>query len=182
MRKILLAILLMLPVQGLWAGTPVPQPHQVRVGWGDMLFESLAFPKAGHDRGGKGYTGHFFAGYQYQLTRVVSLGGQIDFEGIYMSDMNNYNLVFMPTVRFTYLRSDWVELHSGVGVGLLLAFDNVGGAELAPSIDLNFFGVQVGEGPLKLGLDLGMLNAFLSSKKVYMMGSRLLSVSLNYQF
>lgn len=182
MRKLLITLLLLLPVQGLMAGTPPPRPHQVRVGWGDMLFETLAFPAAGKDKGGKGFTGHLFAGYQYSINRHFSVGGQLDFEGIYMADMNNYDLILMPTARVTYINTEWVELHSGLGVGVLFAFDNKGGKEFAPAIDLNLFGIQLGNGPLRMGLDIGMLNALINGKKVYMMGSRLVSISLNYQF
>lgn len=156
--------------------------HQVRVGWGDMLFESLAFPKATRAQGGKGFTGHIFAGYQYQLNKVVSLGGQLDFQAIRMADMDNFDLAILPTVRFTYLRTPWVELHSGVAAGLLLAFDNKGGAELSPALDLNFVGIQLGNGPLTAGLDLGMLNALTGGSKIYLVGARLVSVSLNYKF
>ena len=182
MRKILLTLLFVLPVQALWGVEPPERQHQVRLGWGDMIFETVAFPAAASEQGGRGFTGHFFAGYQYSVNPVVSLGGQLDFEGIFMADMNNYNLTLMPTVRFTYLRSEAWELHSGVGLGALFAFDNKGGAQLAPAIDLNFFGFQAGKGPLKVGVDLGMLNALTGGKKIYMLGSRLLSVSLNYSF
>ena len=182
MRKILLALLLMLSVQALMAGTPPERPHQVRVGWGDMLFETVAFPGAASEKGGKGFTGHLFAGYQYSLTPNFSVGGQLDFEGIFLADMKNYDLIVMPTIRFIYLDTEWVELHSGIGIGMLFAFDNKGGKELSPAVDLNFFGIQVGNGPLRMGLDLGMLNALSSGKKVYMLGSRLVSLSFNYRF
>lgn len=182
MRKLFLCILLALGVAVTTASAQELPRHQLRVGWGDMLFESLAFPEANLDRGGKGYTGHLFAGYQYQLSKVVSVGGQVDFEAIRTAEMNNYDLAILPTVRFTYLRTKWVELHSGVAAGLLFAFDNKGGLELSPALDLNFLGLQLGDGPLVFGLDLGMLNALLGGPKVYLAGARLVSVSLNYKF
>lgn len=155
--------------------------HQIRVGWGDMLFESLVFREASPVFGGKGFTGHIFTEYQYSVSKVVSVGGQIDFEGILAADMNNYDIVVMPTVRFTYLHSPWVELYSGLGAGLLCACDNKGGAEFAPAVNLNLFGVQVGKGPVSASVELGALNSLVKSR-VYMLGSRLVSVSLNYRF
>lgn len=181
MRKFFLFIVLALGIPAAVAAQEFPR-HQVRAGWGDMFFESLAFPKAARAQGGKGFTGHLFAGYQYQLNKVVSLGGQLDFQAIRMADMDNFDLAVMPTVRFTYLRTPWVELHSGVAVGVLLAFDNKGGAEFSPALDLNFVGIQLGNGPLTAGLDLGMLNALSGGSKIYLLGARLVSVSLNYQF
>ena len=100
MRKLLTILFLLLP---LLSQAQSPAKHLVRLGWGDMFYESLAFPSAGRDLGGHGYTGHLFAEYQYRITRVISVGGQMDFEGIFTPDMDNYDLVLMPTVRFTYL-------------------------------------------------------------------------------
>ena len=156
-------------------------PHQVRIGWGDMLFESLVFRQAAPALGGKGFTGHIFAEYQYSVSKVVSVGGQLDFEGIFAADMNNYDITVMPTVRFTYLRRPWVELYSGLGAGLLCALDNQDGAEFAPAVNINLFGVQVGKGPISASVELGALNSMFKSR-VYMLGSRLVSVSLNYRF
>lgn len=183
MRKLLIIILLSLPVLAYAIGPESTIPrHLVRIGWGDMLFESLAFPSAAHEKGGNGYTGHLFGEYQYQWTKVVSVGAQVDFQGIFEPDMNNYDLTFLPTVRFTYLRTRMAQMYSGVGAGLLFAFDNCGGAELAPALNLNLVGVMLGSGPLTIGFELGLLNALTGAQKVYMAGSRLVSMSLNYQF
>ena len=183
MKKLLITIMLSLSSLAYGNSLQSANPrHLVRVGWGDMLFESMAFPSAGRDRGGKGYTGHLFAEYQYRFTRVVSVGAQLDFQGIYRAEMNDYDLTFLPTVRFTYLRTRMVQMYSGVGAGLLFAFDNAGGREFAPALNLNFAGVQLGEGPLTIGFELGLLNALTSPHNIYMAGARLVSLSLNYQF
>ena len=68
-------------------------PHQVRIGWGDMLFETLAF-HAGYGSDGLrksnfGYTGHIFAEYRYRLTPVVGLAAKTDFEGIFWKETGN---------------------------------------------------------------------------------------------
>lgn len=189
MRKILIVILALLALQPLEAAekgkapkVPPEHPHQVRIGWGDMLSETMLFPQASRDKGGKGYTGHLFAGYQYFVRSAFSVGCQLDFEAMGKADMTDYDLSVIPTIRFHYLNTDWVELHSGLGIGVLFAFDNKGGLEAAPVADINLIGVQLGQGPLRIGLDLGMMDSMLSSSKIYMLESRLVSISLNYTF
>lgn len=185
--------------------------HQVRVGWGEALFETLTFgnttphiysnPQALpenfsiHERYNSFCTGHFFAAYQYRLTPVVRLGGQFDIEGIYWQEgdfdrnhkligtgktVRNHNIVIMPTVRFDYLRKGITTLYSGVGSGLLLALDNAGGSAVAPALNLNFVGVQLGWGHWSGSVELGAMIALSGGNSVFMLGSRLLSFSLNY--
>lgn len=189
------------------------QRHQVRVGWGDMLFETMAFhPSVTHEyvnpsalpadfsiseRHNYGYTGHIFAEYQYRASRVVRVGALLDFEGIFWKEsafdrnhvqigktvpVRNYNLVAMPTVRFDYFNHEIVSLYSGLGAGVLLAFDNQKRTELAPALNLNFIGVQVGKGHWSGSAELGLMAALSGGNKIYMLGSRLFSVSLNYRW
>lgn len=176
-------------------------PHQVRVGWGDMLFETLAF-HAGYASDGRRtsdfrYSGHFFAEYRYSFTPVVGVGIKSDIESICWKETpcdihrvpigeptpsRNYNLSFIPNVQFTYFAREHVEFYSGIGVGLLVAFDNKGGAGVAPVFDLNLFGVRFGKGSWWGAVELGGLNAFTNANNIYMLASRLVSVSLNYRW
>ena len=176
-------------------------PHQVRIGWGDMLFETLAFHAGygsdGLRKSGFGYTGHIFAEYRYRLTPVVGLAAKTDFEGIFWKETpcdiyrqpsgettssRNYNLCFIPNVQFTFLDREAVELYAGIGAGLLVAFDNAGGSGLAPAIDFNLIGVRFGKGPWCGAVELGGLNALTGANNIYMISSRILSVSLNYRW
>ncbi|MBQ9411223.1 MAG: hypothetical protein IJU21_06400 [Bacteroidales bacterium] len=191
------------------AGKP-PTRHSVRIGWGDMLFETLAFHPSARDtfnpealpddfrsKGnfGHAYTGHIFADYMYSFTDVVSAGVQTDFEGIFWKEgqrdasgavvgdptqVNNFNLCILPAVRFTYFRSEWVDIYSGLSLGLLMAFDNRNQFELAPTFNLNLVGVRVGRGHWNGTAEIGLLNALKSANDVYMFGSRLFSVGVNY--
>lgn len=209
MKKLVLTLVCACTAMLCMAGEP-PVPHSVRVGWGDMLFETLAFNASSKDsydpsvlpgdftsqgRYGYGYTGHIFADYMYSLTPVISVGAQADFEGIFwkealrdasgavtgnVTQVNNYNLCILPTVRFTYFRSEWVDIYSGLSVGLLMAFDNLKQFELAPAFNLNLVGVKVGKGHWGGTAELGMLNALKGSNDIYMFGSRLLSVGAYY--
>ena len=211
MKKLLLSIsLIALPLLCM-AGSPPPR-HSVRLGWGDMLFETLAFhpsapdsynanvlPAGFRSKGsfGHGYSGHIFADYMYTLTEVTSVGVQTDFEGIFWKEgqrdasgalagdpvqVNNYNLCILPSVRFTYFRSEWVDIYSGVSLGLLFAFDNQKRLELAPALNLNLVGVKVGRGNWAGTAEIGLLNALKGANDVYMVASRLFSVGVNYSW
>ncbi len=101
MRRLLTALLLMAAVP-VFASQPPSGKHLVRLGWGDMLFETLAFhstyagtygaPEAlpanfsRHETFSYGYTGHIFAEYLYRCSPVVSVGIQADMEGIFWKE------------------------------------------------------------------------------------------------
>ena len=87
----------------------------------------------------------------------------------------------MPELRFTYYRSTYVRLHSGLGLGVNLAFDNMGGFVPAAAFNLNFFTVQAGKGNWYGAVELGMLNA-MNKERMFLLGSRLVSVSVGYTF
>ena len=202
--KKLLAILLLgtsLLCRAAGPGNAPQTRHQLRLGWGDMLFETMAF-HAGYAQNGTrtsdfGYTGHCFAEYRYSFTKVVSVGIQADMEGIFWKETpcdamrtpvgdpvssRNYNATLLPNVRFTFLDTPWVDLYAGLGIGALFAFDNRKQFETAPAVNLNLLGVQVGKGPWSGSLELGALTALKNDNKVYMVGSRLVSVSINYSW
>ena len=183
MRKSVLALLL-LGLSLLCSAAPPDGPrHLVRAGWGDMMFEALAY----HPGAGKthfGYTGHLFADYRYRATKVVSAGGQLDFQGIFWTESGsrsrNYDLCIIPNVRFTYFENEYVQLYSGLGLGVLLAFDNVGKVEAAPAIDATYFGVQAGKGHWGGFLDLGGLTSLTGLNNIYMVSSRILSAGVYF--
>ena len=119
--------------------------HEIRIGWGDQLFETLVWRNqnppgtilpdgsAFMRNEGYRYSQHIFAEYQYRFNKWFSLGGMFDGSGVtWKSNLydrngnfirtdgnhNFYNLVIMPTVQFTYLYHEYVSLHSGIGIGL----------------------------------------------------------------
>lgn len=182
---------------------PPLRHHTVRLGWGDPLFETLAFHEGlVHGEGftrtdAFGYSGHIFAEYQYRFNTVVSVGIQTDFQGIFWNETpcdahrqptgpafrsRNYDLSFLPTVRLTCLNSRWVQLYGAAGMGLLVAFDNSKHAEAAPVLDLTFLGVQIGKGPWTGSVELGGMVSLSGLQKIYMLGSRIISVSVNYSW
>lgn len=187
--------------------------HSIRIGWGDMLFETMAFrpsltgvwptPDALpnnymlYETFKFGYTGHLFAEYQYRLTKVTSLGVQSDLEGIFWKEaafdryhnlaspvksVRNWDLSLLFTVRFTYFDRPWVRLYSGLGVGALFAFDNMGEFGVAPSFNLNWIGVEVGKGHWGGSFELGALNAIANKQTIYQVFSRIFSISFYYKW
>lgn len=187
--------------------------HSVRIGWGDMLFETMAFgptlngawvnPESLPDNYlhdeiyDMGYTGHIFAEYQYRVSKVTSLGIQADLEGIFWKEgvfdryhnlvipatpVRNWDLDLLLTARFTYFNRDWVRLYSGLGVGALFAFDNLGDFGVAPAFNINWIGVEVGKGPWGGSFELGALNALSNTRAIYQMFSRIFSLSFYYKW
>ena len=199
-RFILFLLVLAIPL--LANGQDTLYHHQVRIGWGDMLFETMAFhPGAAATEGRRmhdfGYTGHIFAEYRYRFNKLVVLGFQADFEGILWKEtlcdgywrpigdtvpVRNFNICMLPTLQLTYFNKEWVELYAGIGIGALIAFDNSHHVEAAPAFDLTLFGMWMGKGHWGGALELGGLNALLNTDKIYMVGSRLISVSFNYRW
>jgi len=187
--------------------------HSVRIGWGDMMFETMAF---GPSLSGEwpspeslpetymhdeiydvGYTGHIFAEYQYRVSKVTSLGIQADLEGIFWKEglfdryhhliapatnVRNWDLDLLLTARFTYFNRDWVRLYSGLGVGALFAFDNLGNFGVAPAVNINWIGVEVGKGPWGGSFELGALNALSNTRTIYQVFSRIFSLSFYYKW
>lgn len=203
MKKLLTSLLLGTALLCQAAAQNAIQRHQVRLGWGDMLFETLAFHEgASHSsdlvrKSDFSYTGHIFLEYQYRLTSVVSLGIQTDLEGIFWKETptdayrepvghavpsRNYDLSILPTLRLTFLNSRYVQLYAGFATGLMVAFDNARKVEAAPIVSLVPFGVQAGKGHWSGSLELGGLISARSANDIYMLGSRLVSVSVNYSW
>ena len=118
--------------------------HELRVGWGDQLFETLAwydqphstlYPESyiGQYEERYRYAQHWFAEYQYRVRYWFNVGGMIDYSGVVWDKVNRnglgeevsrekncnfHNIAIMATARFTYMHSKYVSLHSGLGVGL----------------------------------------------------------------
>mgnify|MGYP002855302660 FL=1 len=144
-----------------------------------------------------GYTGHFFAEYSYRFTKGVSVGFQADAEGIFWKEgdfdryhkplipathVRNWDVVLMPTVRFTYLNRSMVRLYSGLGAGAVLAFDNLGEFKAGFALNLNWIGIEIGKGHWGGTVELGMLNSLSDVYHIYQAGSRLISFGAYYKW
>ena len=105
------------------------QRNEIRIGWGDQLFESLKWhnptsivtnlPASWNQTYHENYRHHqhIWLEYQWRFTHWFSLGGMFDMSEVGWDDVKRdgtgavlnidknhyfYNLVIMPTVRFTY--------------------------------------------------------------------------------
>ena len=126
--------------------------HEVRLGVGDMCFETLVWHDqlhksyAGTDAGftfiedkGYKYTPHFSAEYSYHLFKWMSLGIIVNYQNTSwtrqsynsndilqgISNERFFNLAILPTIRFNYLRREHFGMYSSLSFGL----DINGGSE-----------------------------------------------------
>lgn len=173
---------------------PSPYKHEIRIGWGDCIFETTTFHST-LTKTNYRYTGHIYGGYLYNLTNVVSVGGDLDFEKVKWNEDEGYGTVYgkfftnvsiIPEVRFTYYRKGIVTMYSGVGLGMNIN----GGSEtdylgrktiLAPVLHLNPFGINLSwgeKGRWFAGAEIGGLYSLNNPKEIFMLYSRLLSVNV----
>ena len=188
---------------------PVVMPHHLRVGWGDQLFETLMWRDLGHytdlpkDYEAKydenfRYTQHWFVEYLYRLNYRYSFGLLMDYSGvIWDSVLRNgkgeevgretnkafHNIAFVPMVRFSYCRYEYVSLYSAIGAGLNIntgtEVDYKGRkTAVAPAINITLLGVCAGKGRWYGALEIGGMLSFNGAEEVYMLGSRIMTASV----
>jgi len=190
------------------------QRNEVRIGWGDQLFESLiwhnptsvvtSMPATNTYNYKERYrhNQHIWLEYQYRFNHWFSLGGMMDISSVgwdkvtrdgtgkeLARDKRNhfYNLVFMPTVRFTYFHHPYVNIYSGLGAGI----DINGGTEtdgngkhtaVGAAINLTLVGVSANYKRWFCAFDYGGLYALKNANAIYMVKSRMLNFSVGARF
>jgi hypothetical protein len=188
--------------------------NEIRIGWGDQLFESLMWhnptsiattmPEQFRQTHKENFnhSQHYWLEYQYRYFEWLSFGGMMDVsevgwdlvtrngKGEELSRSGReyfYNLVFMPAVRFTYFFHPYVNLYSGLGLGL----DINGGTETNPkgqhtavgvAINLTLIGVSANYDRWFMAFDLGGLTAMQNANTIYMMSSRIMNFSIGARF
>ena len=125
--------------------THITQRNELRIGWGDQLFESLIWhnptsiittmPDSYQQvyKENYSYNQHVWMEYQWRFTHWFSLGTMVDFSHVGWDEVTRngkgaelnrkenqffYNAVIMPTIRFTYFHHENVNFYSGLGIGL----------------------------------------------------------------
>jgi hypothetical protein len=188
--------------------------HEVRIGWGDQLFESLVWHNPTNimtvDQSSETYLykenhryhQHLWAEYQYRVTHWFSYGGMIDMSevgwdivqrdgtGMELSRTKNqyfYNVVLMPTIRFTYFFHENVNLYSGLGVGLDInggTEKNVYGktTEVGAAVNITLIGVSANYDRWFWTVDFGGMYALQNTNKIYMASSRIINVGFGARF
>lgn len=200
-RLLLIALSVVVPLLGM-AETKAERDslkHEVRVGWGDLIFETGMFhssPKTNVNTDHYRYTGHVFAEYQYRLNSWCSVGGQVDYDQVNWHVLREgangpthyyVNLMIMPTVRFTYFHHPWVNLYSAVYAGVNI---NTGSemdyrgrsTAVAPALGMTFLGLSVGKNHWFGTAEWGSVSALVSMNEIYKLNARNLMVSVGYRF
>lgn len=125
--------------------THITQRNELRIGWGDQLFESLIWHNPTSIittmsdsyqqvyKENYSYNQHVWMEYQWRFTHWFSLGAMVDFSHVGWDEVTRngkgaelnrkeeqffYNAVIMPTIRFTYFHHENVNFYSGLGIGL----------------------------------------------------------------
>jgi len=188
--------------------------NELRLGWGDQLFESLMwhnptsiattlpadFRRTYHEN--YRHSQHIWLEYQWRLKEWVSFGAMMDISGVDWRDVTRngagqeiersdrkyfYNLVFMPTVRFTYFFHPNVNIYSGLGFGM----DINGGTEtngagkttdVGMAINVTAVGVSANYDRWFMAVDLGGLTALKDKNAIFMAVSRMINVSIGARF
>lgn len=190
------------------------QHNEIRVGWGDQLFESLMWhnptyvittmPTSYHRTYHENYrhNQHVWIEYQWRFKHWISFGGMTDFSEVGWDEVTRdgtgaelsrdkkcyfYNIVFMPTVRFTYYHHPNVNLYSGLGFGM----DINGGTEtnakghktdVGAAINLTVFGVSANYKRWFATVDFGGMYALKNKNTIFMAGSRIINVGIGARF
>lgn len=189
--------------------------HELRLGWGDQLFETLIW----HERPSVTTTGsrddrytyserfrysqHLFLEYQYRINYWLGVGGLVDASGVkwdvvtrdgtgaYVSTDEQkhylYNAVVMPTVRFTYLHHPYVNLYSGLGIGMCVH----GSSEpsylgktttVSAAADFTLLGLSANYGRWFAAVEYGGMYALKNKNMLLMIKSRMFTASIGCRF
>lgn len=188
--------------------------NELRIGWGDQLFESLVWhnptsivtsmPATSTFEYKENYRHHqhLWLEYQYRFNNWFSLGAMTDMSEVgwdkvtrdgtgkeLVRDKRNYfyNLVVMPTVRFTYFHHPYVNIYSGLGIGV----DINGGTEtdgmgrhtvVAPALNFTVVGISANYKRWFVAFDYGGMYALKNANAIYMVKSRMLNLSIGARF
>ena len=194
--------------------------NELRMGWGDQLFETLVWhdpvtttiipnnpnlsPEDYHEERKENYkySQHLFLEYQYRFNHWFSLGGMLDGSGFSWDRVlrdgtgaelsrtgreHCYNLVLMPTMRFTYFWHDNVNIYSGLGFGMDInggTETNVHGkhTEVGAAINLTLLGFSFNYKRFFAAVEYGGMYAMHDGNAVYMAKSRMLAASIGVRF
>ena len=188
--------------------------NEVRIGWGDQLFESLVWhnptsivttmPIASSYEYKERYRHHqhLWLEYQYRFNYWFSLGGMFDMSEVgwdkvtrdgkgneLARDKRNYfyNAVIMPTVRFTYFHHEYVNIYSGLGIGM----DINGGTEtdgrgkhtaVGAAVNFTLVGISANYKRYFVAFDYGGMYALKNANAIYMLKSRMFNLSIGARF
>ena len=188
--------------------------HEVRIGWGDQLFESLMWhnptniittmPETYRQTYHENYhhDQHIWAEYQWRYKSWFSFGAMGDISFVHWDDVTRngkgveisrdkghyfYNLVIMPTIRFTYFHHPNVNLYSGLGIGMCIN----GGTErngkgyktdVGAAVNFTVFGISANYERWFWTVDFGGMYALRNANTIFMASSRIINVGFGARF
>ena len=188
--------------------------NELRVGWGDQLFETMMWRNPTYTitsmptdqlytyHENHKYYQHIWLEYQWRFFHWLSFGGMVDGSGVSWDevvrngagteitrnkDQHFYNIVLMPTVRFTYFHHPNVNLYSGLGFGM----DINGGTEtnlygnhtdVGAAVQITAIGVSANYDRWFFTFDLGGLTSLRNTNAIFMACSRILNVGIGARF
>ena len=190
------------------------QRNELRLGWGDQLFESLMWhnptsitktmPVTYEQTYKENYrhNQHIWLEYQYRFNHWFGLGGMIDMSEVGWDVVRRdgtgaelardgkhyfYNLVIMPTVRFTYFHHPNVNIYSGLGIGLgINGGTEVNGqgknTDLGAAANFTIVGVSANYKRWFVAFDYGGLYSLKNANYIFMAKSRMLNLSVGARF
>lgn len=188
--------------------------HEVRIGWGDQMFERMMWHNTGYIvntlpqsetmgyEENYRYTQHIFAEYSYSFYSWLSAGLLFDTASCIWDDVTRNgagaevsrernrsftNLAFIPNVRFTYFRRPYMNIYSGLGMGLAIntgTTKNIYGKNTVCGIagNVTLLGIS---GNYKQWFASAELNALVSAKDqkhMFLVGSRAITLSIGMRF
>ena len=215
--KFLMVLLLMLPLPYLMAESKSEREtmkHELRIGWGDQLFETLAWHNPTHIintmpetfeavyHENYHYNQHLWLEYQHRHNSWFSYGGMVDLSNVTWSDVRRngkgaevsrdnghyfYNIVIMPTIYFTYFHHPYVNLHSGLGLGLGInggSEQNIAGnrTDVGAAVNITVIGVSANYKRWFMSFDLGGMYSLKNKNTVFLASSRIMSVAVGVRF
>ena len=214
-RYILFAMCVMAVVAGAETRSDhVYMRNELRIGWGDQLFESLIwhnptyivttmpddYRQVYHEN--YHHDQHVWIEYQWRHNYWFSFGGMVDWSDVRWDDVTRdgkgneisrekghwfYNLVFMPTIRFTYFHHPNVNLYSGLGIGMGIN----GGSEtngwgkhtdVGAAVNVTVFGVSANYERWFWTVDFGGMYSLKNGNTLFMASSRIINVGLGVRF
>jgi len=188
--------------------------NEVRIGWGDQLFESLMWhnptniittmPTNWSNTYHENYRHyqHLWAEYQWRAKSWFNIGAMADFSMVQWDDItrngkgietarsknhNFYNIVIMPTIRFTYYHHPYVNLYSGLGIGMCInsgTETNGKGnkTDIGAAVNFTVFGISANYNRLFWTVDFGGMTALRDFNTIFMLSSRMINVSMGVRF
>ena len=188
--------------------------NELRIGWGDQLFETLmwhnptsivksmptTYSQTYHED--YRYFQHLWIEYQWRFTHWFSMGAMADGSAVKWDDVTRngqgveigrdpghyfYNIIVMPTIRFTYFHHPNVNLYSGLGIGVDInsgTETNTKGqyTDFGAAVDVTVFGVSANYDRWFMTVDFGGMTAFKNSQAIYLAASRMINVSIGARF